>query len=72
MTQTKKTSIRIRHELKQELNSLGIGKTYEDTIKELMKQHKRVQVAKEMREYGTQHAKQGQQEVKEWAHTEIH
>ena len=65
------TTIQVSSELKNELQALKENKTYEEFIKELLIQTKRLKVAQSMEEYGKKEGKTEQQELNEWEHTEI-
>jgi predicted CopG family antitoxin len=60
------STIQLSEETKQALKTMRPNKSYEEIIKELIKQQKRIKVAEDMKEYGLKYGKEGLDEVKEW------
>jgi hypothetical protein len=60
------STIQLSEKMKRELKSIKPNQSYEEIIADLVKQHKRLQVAEEMKEYGKKYGAEGLAEVKEW------
>ena len=65
------TTIQVSEEFKNQLKIIKGDQSYEDFLKKLIKQQKRLIVAEQMKEYGQKHGEESLKEVKEWEHTDV-